>query len=115
MSRIGEQPITIPERVTAEGVELLDCDPSEVLRWSAKEGLGVAEILEALVHKIPPPQGDPDGPVQAMVFDSVFDTYRGAMPLVRMFNGTLNKGDRIKFFAHKNTFEADEVGSSKKK
>lgn len=108
-------PAADPERVTAEVVELLGCDPSDVLRCSAKEGLGVPEILEAIVHQIPAPQGDPDGPVQAMIFDSVFDTYRGAMPLVRMFNGTLNKGDRIKFFAHQNTFEADEVGYLKLK
>jgi len=103
-------PAANPEKVTEEVVDLLGCDPSEVLRCSAKEGIGVEDILEAIVTKIPSPTGDPEAPVQAMIFDSVFDTYRGAMPLVRMFNGTLNKGDRIKFFAHSKSFEADEVG-----
>lgn len=103
-------PAADPERVSADVVELLGCDPSEVLLCSAKEGLGVPEILEAIIHKIPFPTGDPDAPVQGMIFDSVFDTYRGVMPLVRMFNGTLTQGDRIKFFAHPRTFDADEVG-----
>ncbi|MBD3404438.1 elongation factor 4 [candidate division GN15 bacterium] len=103
-------PAADPDRVAAEIVDLIGCRPEEVLRCSAKEGIGINELLEQIVKVVPPPTGDPQAPLQAMVFDSVFDTYRGAMPLIRVVNGSLQAGDRIKFFANKKIFEVDEVG-----
>lgn len=103
-------PNAATDRVVDEIVDLLGCAPEDVLRCSAKQGLGIDELLEAIVSVFPPPQGDPTAPLQAMVFDSVFDTYRGAMPLVRVFNGCLNKGDRVRFMATDKTYDADEVG-----
>ncbi len=98
------------QQVVEELTDLLGCSDSDVIRCSAKLGIGITELLEAIVHVIPPPSGDPDAPLQAMVFDSIFDSYRGAMPLVRIVNGTLHTGDRIKFFSTNKTYEADEVG-----
>ncbi len=98
------------DRVVGEIVELLGCDPDEVVRCSAKTGLGVGKVLAEIVRKIPPPKGNPEAPLQAMVFDSIFDSYRGAMPFVRIINGTLRKNDRIKFFSTHKTYEVDELG-----
>ncbi|MEE8577569.1 MAG: GTP-binding protein, partial [candidate division Zixibacteria bacterium] len=103
-------PAADPEKVSAEIVELLGCDRSDIILCSAKEGTGVDELLDTIVRQIPPPQGDIDNRLQAMVFDSVFDTYRGAMPLVRVVEGTLRKGDRVRFFSNQKAFEVDEVG-----
>ncbi|HUV31773.1 MAG TPA: translation elongation factor 4 [Acidobacteriota bacterium] len=99
-----------PEKVRAELVGLLGCRPDEVLLCSAKEGTGVDELLAAIVTVFPPPYGSPNAPLQAMVFDSVFDSYRGAMPFVKVVNGVLRKGDRIRFFSHNRIHEVDEVG-----
>ncbi len=99
-----------PERVKAEVVDLLGCKSDEVLLVSAKEGIGIEALLEAIVRVVPPPSGDPNAPLQAMVFDSIFDSYRGAMPFVKVVNGTLRKGDRVRFFSHRRTHEVDEVG-----
>jgi GTP-binding protein LepA len=98
------------DQVVADIVNLLGCRPEEVIRCSAKEGIGIAELLEAIVRTIPSPTGDPAAPLQAMVFDSVFDTYRGAMPVVRVVNGTLRRGERIKFYSTRKVYEADEIG-----
>ena len=99
-----------PEAVIAEIVDLLGCEPEEVLPCSAKEGTGVEAIMEAIVRLIPPPEGDPEAPLQAMVFDSSYDTYRGAVPFVRVVNGRLNVGDRIRFMATNRAFDVDEIG-----
>jgi GTP-binding protein LepA len=99
-----------PEKVRADLVELLGCRPEEVLLCSAKEGLGIDELLEAIVRTIPRPRGNPDAPLQAMVFDSIFDSYRGAMPFVKIVNGTIRKDDRVKFFSSNKSYEVDEVG-----
>jgi len=99
-----------PERVRAELVGLLGCRPEDILLVSAKEGVGIDELLETIVEVIPPPQGDPLAPLQAMVFDSVFESYRGAIPFVKIVNGTLRQGDRIKFFSTDKIHEVDEVG-----
>ncbi len=90
--------------------DLLGVRDEEILRVSAKEGLGVEAILEAIVREIPPPEGDPDAPFRAMVFDSVFDTYRGAVPYIRVVDGELKPGDRIAFYSSNKTFEVTEVG-----
>jgi GTP-binding protein LepA len=103
-------PSAHPDEVARQIVDLIGCDEKDVLRVSAKEGTGVSEVLEAVVHRVPPPKGDPDGPLQAMIFDSLFDSYRGAVPYVRVMQGTVKKGDWIKFFAHERTYEVDEVG-----
>jgi GTP-binding protein LepA len=99
-----------PERVASELVDLLGCGPENVLRVSAKKGIGIETLLEIIVKKIPPPSGDPDKPLQAMVFDSVFDSYRGAMPLVRVVNGRIRSGEKVKFFSTGKVYEIDEVG-----
>jgi GTP-binding protein LepA len=103
-------PAADPKRVVAEIVELLGCKPEEVIQVSAKMGIGVDKLLEAIVHQFRPPTGDPDAPLQAMIFDSTFDTYRGARPLVKIVNGTMRKGDNIRFFSNGRTFDVEEVG-----
>ncbi|MBU0984464.1 MAG: translation elongation factor 4 [candidate division Zixibacteria bacterium] len=103
-------PNASPDEVRDEMVELLGCDPGDVLKVSAKQGIGIRELLEEIVRKVPAPTGDLNAPLQAMVFDSSFDSYRGAMTFVKIVNGTLNRGDRIKFFSNNRTHEADEVG-----
>ncbi|HKK19916.1 MAG TPA: translation elongation factor 4 [candidate division Zixibacteria bacterium] len=99
-----------PNEVADEIIDLLGCDPNEVLHCSAKMGIGIPELLEAIVHKVPAPTGDRSAPLQAMVFDSVFDSYRGAMPVVRVVNGTLKKGDKVKFVSTGKSYDVDEVG-----
>ncbi len=103
-------PNAMTDDVVAEIVDLLGCKPEDVMRVSAKTGLGVEAVLEAIVHRVPAPKGDPHAPLQAMVFDSHFDTYRGAMPLLRIVNGTLNKNDKVKFFSTGRVYDADEIG-----
>ena len=103
-------PSANPDKVSAELVELLGCKKEDIVRVSAKEGRGVPELLEAIVRVVPPPSGDPSAALQAMVFDSTFDSYRGARPLVKLFNGTLKKGDRIRFCSNNKVYETEEVG-----
>ncbi len=103
-------PAAHPDEVTQDLVDLLGCKPEDVLKVSAKEGIGIAAVLEQIITVIPPPVGDPEAPLQAMVFDSLYDSYRGAMPLVRIKNGRLHTHDRIRFFSHSKTFDVDEVG-----
>ncbi len=103
-------PSAHPEKVTDELVDLLGCDPEEVICCSAKMGTGIEELLDAIVDKVPPPTGDPEAPLQAMIFDSIFDTYRGAMPLVRVVNGCMKSGDKIRFMSTGRTYDIDEVG-----
>ena len=99
-----------PERRRDEICELMGVDPDDVLMVSAKTGAGIVEVLEAIVHRVPPPEGDPDAPLRALIFDSVYDKYRGAMPFVRVVDGTLSSGQRIGFGATTAEYEADEVG-----
>jgi GTP-binding protein LepA len=99
-----------PERRRAEVVELLGCKPEEILLVSAKEGLGIPELLEAVVARVPAPTGDPDAPLRALVYDSYYDKYRGAIPSVRVVDGTLRKGMKITFGANDALYEVSEVG-----
>jgi GTP-binding protein LepA len=96
-------------RLQIEQVIGLDC--SDAIAASGKTGLGVPEILEQIVAKVPPPKGDPDAPLRALIFDSWYDTYRGAVVMVRVVDGAIRKGDKIRFFATKRDYEVTELGS----
>ena len=100
----------MPEEVADEIIDLLGCKPEEILRCSAKTGMGVPEILDAIVDRIPAPEGDPNAPLQALVFDSVFNPFRGIISYFRIMNGTLKTGDHVKFFSTGKEYDADEVG-----
>jgi len=103
------------ETVKHQIIELIGCEEDEILLTSAKSGAGVDEILEAITKRIPPPVGDPDGKLQALIFDSVFDAYRGAISFIRVFNGTLKTNEQILFFNTNNVFDSDEIGILKLK
>ena len=100
----------MPEEVKDQIVDLIGCDRSDIIEASGKTGYGVEEILEAIVHKIPPPAGDPDAPLQALIFDSVFNSFRGIIAYIRIVNGTLRKGDDVKFVNTRKEYDADEIG-----
>ena len=99
-----------PEEVKDQIVDLLGIDGDEVIYASAKEGIGIDDILEAIITRIPAPSGDPNKPLQAMIFDSVFNSYRGIEVIFRVFNGEIKKGDKVKFINTGKTYDADEVG-----
>ncbi len=99
-----------PEEVIAEMESVLAIDPKEVLRASGKTGVGVEELLAAIIERVPPPQGDPDAPLQAMVFDSHYDEFRGAITYVRVMNGTVRKGQKIRFIKAGTVHEVLELG-----
>ncbi len=101
---------TMIDTVKHQVMELLGCKEEEIILGSAKAGVGTEEILEAIVHRIPAPSGNPEGPVQALIFDSIFDEYRGAVAYVRIKNGTLREKDRIRFMSSGKEFEADDIG-----
>jgi len=103
-------PAAQPELVTDHIVELIGCDREAVILASAKEGKGIAEILAAVIHRVPPPKGDPKAPLQAMIFDSVFNSFRGIEVYYRVFNGTMRKNDLIKFVNADKQYGADEIG-----
>ena len=104
-----------PEVVTDEVCDLLGCKPEEVYKVSARTGEGVPEILDAIVEKVPAPQGDPEAPLQALIFDSVFNSFRGIIAYFKIKNGTLHSGDRVKFFNTGQEYTADEIGVLKMK
>lgn len=91
-------------------VEIMGIDESEIVLCSARSGIGVGDVLEAIVKRIPPPKGDSAAPLQALIFDSMFNSYRGAVAYIRVYQGEIKTGMPIKFFAHKNRFEVTEVG-----
>lgn len=103
-------PHAMPEEVTDEIVDLIGCAREDVIRASAKEGIGIEDILKAVVHRIKPPKGDPKAPLQAMIFDSVFNSFRGIEVYFRVFNGTIRKGDKVKFVSTGQEYNADEIG-----
>jgi len=104
-----------PEEVKDHVVDLLGCNREEIILASAKEGIGIEEILRAIIEKIPPPQGDTEAPLQAMIFDSVFNPYRGIEVYYRVFNGKINQGDEVKFVNTGRIYEAEEIGVLKLK
>ena len=99
-----------PEEVEDEIVELLGCKREEVIRASGKTGMGVEEILAAVIERIPHPEGNEEAPLQALIFDSVFNSFRGIIAYFKIENGTIRKGDKVKFFNTGMEYEADEIG-----
>ena len=104
-------PAARPEEVAEEIMELLGVEREEILAVSAKTGKGVEAVLEAIVERVPAPEGDPDAPLKALVFDSTFDQYRGAVPLIRVVDGKIRKGMQVKLFASGGKYDIDEVGT----
>jgi GTP-binding protein LepA len=103
-------PSADPERVTGEIVDLIGCEPGDVLRISAKTGEGVEDVLEAIVERVPPPEGDPDAPPRALIFDSEFDQYRGVVAYVRMVDGEFRDGEASRAMQAGTEAEIDEIG-----
>ena len=103
-------PSANPEKVKKEVEDVIGLDASDAVLASAKEGIGIGELLEQIVEKVPCPTGDPDEPLQALIFDSFYDSYRGVVPLIRVKNGTVKKGDKIKMMATGAVYEVTEVG-----
>ena len=100
----------MPDEVEDEIIELLGCDRSEIIRASARTGQGVPEILDAIIDRIPHPVGDEEAPLQALIFDSVFNSFRGIIAYFKIVNGSIKKGDKVKFFNTGKMYEADEIG-----
>lgn len=105
-----DMPNAMPEEVEDEIVDLIGCDPEDIIRASGKTGEGVPEILEAIVKRIPAPKGDVNAPLQALIFDSIFNSFRGIITLCKVDNGTIKKGDKVKFVQTGMEYTADEVG-----
>ena len=103
-------PAADPERVAEEIEDIVGIDATDAVRCSAKTGVGVTDVLERLVRDIPPPEGDPEGPLQALIIDSWFDNYLGVVSLVRIKNGTMRKGDKIKVMSTGQVYNADRLG-----
>ncbi|HPE33705.1 MAG TPA: translation elongation factor 4 [Bacteroidales bacterium] len=98
------------EEVKDQIVDLLGCERDDIIEASGKTGYGVDQILEAIIDRIPPPTGDPNAPLQALIFDSVFNSYRGIIAYFRIFNGTISQGEYVKFMATGKEYDADEIG-----
>ena len=105
-----DMPSAMPEEVEDEIVELIGCDRKDILRASGKTGVGVPDLLEAVVNRIPAPKGDPQAPLQALIFDSVFNSFRGIIAYFKIENGSIRKGDKVKFFNTGMEYVADEIG-----
>jgi GTP-binding protein LepA len=103
----------MPEEVKDQIVDLIGCDREEIISASGKTGLGVDEILKAVIDKVPAPKGDPNAPFQALIFDSVFDSYRGINAYFKVLNGEIKKGEKVKFINTDKEYFADEVGTLK--
>lgn len=101
---------TTIDDVKSQVMDLLGCKEEEIILSSAKTGIGIEEILEDIVSKIPAPSGDPDKPLKALIYDSIFDPYRGVIVNMRIFDGTLREGDKVRFMATKQDYEVEEVG-----
>ena len=109
INKIDMDGAMIPE-VKDQIIDLIGCKEEDILLASGKSGIGIEGILEAICERIPAPAGDPNAPLQALIFDSVFNSFRGIIIYYRIFNGSLKKGDKVKFFSTEMTYEADEVG-----
>ena len=105
-----DMPSAMPEEVEDEIVELIGCDRKDILRASGKTGVGVPDLLKAVVNRIPAPKGEPQAPLQALIFDSVFNSFRGIIAYFKIENGSIRKGDKVKFFNTGMEYVADEIG-----
>ncbi|MGL4781453.1 MAG: translation elongation factor 4 [Bacteroidales bacterium] len=103
-------PSAMPEEVEDQIIELIGCKREEIIRASGKTGIGVEDILSAIIERVPAPKGDPEAPLQALIFDSVFNPFRGIIAYFKIINGTLRKGDLVKFVATGKEYDADEIG-----
>ena len=112
LNKVDMQSAMIPE-VTDQIVELIGCRPEDIIHASGKSGIGIEEILAAIIDRLPAPKGDPAAPLQAVIFDSVFNSFRGIIAYFRVFNGTLRKNDKIRFIHTDAEYNADEVGVMK--
>jgi GTP-binding protein LepA len=100
----------MPEEVSDQIIDLIGCSADDIIPASGKTGFGVDKILEAIISKVPPPSGDPEAPFQALIFDSVFNSFRGIIAYFRILNGKIYKGDHVKFMANGKEYHADEIG-----
>ncbi|MBR2160982.1 MAG: GTP-binding protein, partial [Bacteroidaceae bacterium] len=105
-----DMPSAMPDEVEDEIVELIGCERDTIIRASARTGMGVKEILDAIVERVPHPQGDENAPLQALIFDSVFNSFRGIIAYYKIVNGVMRKGDHVKFFNTGMEYDADEIG-----
>ena len=105
-----DMPAAMPEEVKDQIIDMLGCDAEDIIEASGKTGLGVEQILEAIIERIPAPKGDPDAPLQALIFDSIFNSFRGIIAYFRIFNGAIRTHEMVKFFATKHEYDADEIG-----
>lgn len=99
-----------PEEVEDQIIDLLGCDRSDIIRASGKTGVGVEDILKAIIERVPAPEGDPEAPLQALIFDSVFNPFRGIIAYFKIVNGTIRKNDFVKFVSTGKEYHADEIG-----
>ena len=104
-------PGAMPEEMKDQVVELIGCDRDDIILASGKEGIGIKDILDAIVDRVPSPKGNPDEPLRAMIFDSVFNSYRGIEVIFRVFDGQIKKGDKVKFVNTGKEYDADEIGT----
>ncbi len=104
-------PGAMPEEVKDQVVDLLGCERDEIIHASGKEGIGIKDILDAIVDRVPAPKGSPEGNLQALIFDSVFNSFRGIEVIFRVYNGSIKKGDKVKFVATGKEYTADEIGT----
>ncbi len=105
-----DMPAAMPDEVKDQIIDLIGCDSDDIIEASGKTGQGVEKILSTIIDKIPAPKGDPDGPLQAVIFDSIFNSYRGIIAYFRIFNGTIRKNDFVKFISTDKEYYADEIG-----
>jgi GTP-binding protein LepA len=110
-----DMPAAMPAEVKDQIIDLLGCDESDIIEASGKTGIGVEEILQAIIEKIPAPKGDPTAPLQALIFDSVFNSFRGIIAYFRIYNGTIKRNDFVKFISTGKEYYADEIGILKLK
>lgn len=105
-----DMPTAMPEEVKEQIIDLIGCDENEIIEASGKTGQGVQEILDAIIERVPAPVGDPEAPLECLIFDSVYNSYRGITAYFKVLNGTIKKGDWVKFMNTNNSYEADEIG-----
>ncbi len=106
-----DMPSAMPEEVKDQIVELLGCKREEIIEASARTGMGIDNILDAIIHRVPAPKGDPEAPLQALIFDSVFNSFRGIIAYFRIFNGTMHTGEHVRLFNTKKQYYSDEIGT----